>query len=646
VIRRRPVVGSAVSAVAIVLLGLVLHAQQGPRPTFRGGTDLVQLDVVVLDKDRHPVTGLTAEDFVVLEDGKPRPIQAFAPVTLPAPETATTSTRAAWTRTIADDVVTNQRAEEGRLVVILMDRTIPMEGPTTTARAIAKGAIDALGPNDLAAIVRDTGFANDGSQQDFTADRQRLYASIDRPFVGLVNPPQMTPNGLMRGTPEFLESGDCLCGLCALESLTRVATAMTADTRRQKVLFFIGSNIIFQSQPGDPCALHLKIARDRAFKAIDRADITLHSIDPSGLETLQPGADAFPASSRARGSALERQGNLAVLPDFTGGRTVLNMNDPQTVVPAIFQETQSYYLIAIPRTEGARDDDQRRNIRVRVNGRDDLIVRARTGYYAATPEDAPAPRDPVEASVDGVLPRTDLPLRIALTPHFRSDGRVDVNVLLGIDSENRDASTLNVLVGVLDEKAKPITTGRHTVELPAIDLMQTRADARLPPLDLKPGHYEVRVGVERGDGTTGSVYGDVDVPSLDDGPVALSGVTIQALPRPAGDMPLIMAPLQTMPTVRRTFSARDLVTAFVQVRAKDEKVRAALTLHARIVDDQDRVALDTSIDPAGLTFDDAGIANVPIVVPVETLAMGKYLLTIEATAGDRAQHRDVPFEVR
>jgi hypothetical protein len=107
-----------------------------------------------------------------------------------------------------------------------------------------------------------------------------------------------------------------------------------------------------------------------------------------------------------------------------------------------------------------------------------------------------------------------------------------------------------------------------------------------------------------------------------------------------------MAPLQTMPTVRRTFSADDLITAFVQVRAKDEKVRAALTLHARIVDDQDRVALDTSIDPAGLTFDDAGIANVPIVVPVETLAMGKYLLTIEATAGDRAQHRDVPFEVR
>jgi VWFA-related protein len=547
---------------------------------------------------------------------------------------------------VADDVVTNQRAEEGRLVVILMDRTIPMEAPTQTARAIAKAAVDSLGPNDLAAVVRDTGFANDGPQQDFTADRQRLYASIDRPFIGLVNPPQMGPGGLSRGEPELLRTGDCLCGLCALESLTRVAAAMAGDMRRQKVLFFIGSNIIFQSD--DLCSLHLKIARERAFKALDRGNVTLHSIDPTGLETLASGADAFPIDQRRLPSAtLARQGNLAVLPDYTGGRTVLNTNDPQAVVPAIFEESQSYYLIGIPRAEGGKEDDQRRNIKVRVKGRDDLIVRARTGYYAATPGETSVPRDPVEASVDGVLPKTDLPLRVALTPRFTHDGGVDVGVLLHVDDASREASTLDVLVGVFDEKAKPVTNARHTVELPAIGETQPRADAQLPPLDLKPGHYEVRIGVERhGDGTTGSVYGYVDVPDVDDEPVALSGVTLQALPRPVGDAPLALTPLLTMPTLRRTFTSGDLVTAFVQVRVKDEKDRASLTLHARIVDDQDRVALDVPIDAARLAFNEAGIADVPVAVPVETLASGKYLLTIEAAAGDRRAHRDVPFEVR
>src|SRR6187551_1856152 len=52
---------------AVLFCGaLVLHAQQEPpRPEFRAGTDIVTLDVVVLDKDRKPVRGLTVADFVV-----------------------------------------------------------------------------------------------------------------------------------------------------------------------------------------------------------------------------------------------------------------------------------------------------------------------------------------------------------------------------------------------------------------------------------------------------------------------------------------------------------------------------------------------------------------------------------------------------
>ncbi len=634
-----------VAACAILAASVVLPAQ-GQRPTFRGGTDLVQLDVLVLDKDRHPVTGLTAADFVVLEDGKPRPIQAFAPVTLPAAAPASSSSpRAAWTRTVADDVVTNQRAEEGRLVVIMMDMSIPAGGMTTVARRIAHAAVDNLGPNDLAAVVGSSTFTGDGTAQDFTSDRQRLNAAVDAPFMGLTKAPPTGPSEGVDYIPTLEDSISCYCGICQWEAIARAANALRAETRRQKVLLFIARDLRVQvSAVESSCAFEVRYARERAFRALDRANIVVHSIDPSGLETL-----AATASGARRTSAdanLFRQANLAVIADYTGGRTVVSTNDPERLVPELFQETATYYLIGIPRAEGGKDADQRRNLRVRVKGRDDLIVRARTGYYAATPEDTPAPRDPVEASVGGVLPKMDLPLRVALTPRFRAGGGVDVGVLLRAD-DSREASTLDVLVGVFDEKAKPVTNARHTVELPAITDTQTRADAQLPPLDLKPGHYEVRIGVERrGDSTTGSVYGYVDVPDLGDGPIALSGVTMQALPRPSGELPLTIAPLLTSPTLRRTFSARDLVTAFVQVRVKDEKDRAALTLHARVVDDQDRVALDAPTDLARVTFDDDGIASVPVDVPVETLAPGKYLLTIEAAIHDHGQHRDVPFEVR
>ena len=55
--------------------------QEQPQ-TFRTNTDVVQVDVSVLDRNRVPVQGLTVDDFTVLEDGKPRPIVAFAPISV------------------------------------------------------------------------------------------------------------------------------------------------------------------------------------------------------------------------------------------------------------------------------------------------------------------------------------------------------------------------------------------------------------------------------------------------------------------------------------------------------------------------------------------------------------------------------------
>ena len=95
---------------AIAAVSLNLHAQSPPqRPLFRGGTDLVQVDVSVLDGKRRPVRGLTAEDFSILEDGQPREIQAFTEVYLPDRVRAQD---AACMRVVPSDVATNQTAQE------------------------------------------------------------------------------------------------------------------------------------------------------------------------------------------------------------------------------------------------------------------------------------------------------------------------------------------------------------------------------------------------------------------------------------------------------------------------------------------------------------------------------------------------------
>ena len=94
-------------------------AQTPQTPVFRSTIDLVHLDVSVLDKDRRPVRGLTAEDFTVLEDGKPQSIVAFTAVDVPE----NPPTPAAWSGRAPADVQSNEGVQDpdGRLFVVLLD---------------------------------------------------------------------------------------------------------------------------------------------------------------------------------------------------------------------------------------------------------------------------------------------------------------------------------------------------------------------------------------------------------------------------------------------------------------------------------------------------------------------------------------------
>ncbi len=53
-------------------------AQKGQQPRFSVAVNLVSLDVEVLDQLKNPVLGLTAADFVVKENGKPKEVSNFA----------------------------------------------------------------------------------------------------------------------------------------------------------------------------------------------------------------------------------------------------------------------------------------------------------------------------------------------------------------------------------------------------------------------------------------------------------------------------------------------------------------------------------------------------------------------------------------
>ena len=67
-------------AMSVILPMDGVSAQQPAEPRFSASTTAVIVDVVVRDKQKHPVAGLTADDFTVFEDGKRQQITSFAAV--------------------------------------------------------------------------------------------------------------------------------------------------------------------------------------------------------------------------------------------------------------------------------------------------------------------------------------------------------------------------------------------------------------------------------------------------------------------------------------------------------------------------------------------------------------------------------------
>jgi hypothetical protein len=127
------VVAGAIGAASVAL------ARQAPQtPVFRASATVVQLDVSVLDKDGQPVRGLKADDFTVLEDGKPQKVVAFDPIDVADVVTSTAASEAAWTREVSPDVVTNQ-LDNKRLVLLVLDDATLVQGFDPTGSLCGTG---------------------------------------------------------------------------------------------------------------------------------------------------------------------------------------------------------------------------------------------------------------------------------------------------------------------------------------------------------------------------------------------------------------------------------------------------------------------------------------------------------------------------
>jgi VWFA-related protein len=638
---------TGVLSTPVVALGLaaVLAARQGPAPTFRAGVELIQLDVSVLDKGRHPVHGLSAADFTVRVDGIVRPVVAFKAVTLPPPPPPPS---APWIRDVAPDVVTNTHPGGRAIVIMIDDATVtPMAGNLSPnfwmlkGRVTARRVVDELGADDVAAVVFTS---NNHTAQGFTNDRARLLTAIDTSV--LLPPAQLRVNtGVPYGktsSPE--QNGYCYCGVCSVEALANVAESLRSLPQQRKIIIYLSSGVGIRPDINDACNMMRREAQLSALRKAALANVTINPIDPQGFVPYVDDPDN-PNSSLSY---------LRTMAESTGGRAVVNNNDMDLEVPRVLAESSSYYLLGVEST-GVVKDGRFHEIDVRVS-RPDLEVRTRKGYYDPTTTErkataAVAASGDLDGSIEGVMPKSDFPMDVAVAPFADRQGTLAIVLGATQPGNGAERSTprteqIEVVASLFNPETGKFIGSRRS----RLNLAWNRTDASagyyevLARLPVTGGRYEVRLGLKTGDARTASVYTFAEVPNFSGDALSLSGLVLNVQPAARVAPSNAFADLMPLvPTARRRFRATDRVAGFVRVYQKRWTSAAAVTM--RITDERNAVgAIRTTRLEEPPNRATNGV-DYRFDVPVAGLPKGEYLLSVDVEAGDRTDRRAARFTI-
>jgi VWFA-related protein len=517
-------------------------------------TELVQIDVLVADKNNKPVAGLKREDFELYDNNKPQHINNFS--------YEETDKRRVGDKTIEANSLPRAIAagELKRVIAFVVDTLhIKFEDIYQTRKMLEDFVDSKMQPGDLVLILPTGG--GSGVLQQFTSDRRILHRAIDRlrplffsndptPYrsfarlggtaggqagtLGRRANPSSIPGaaGNLGAMPDTLEEADVRATLSALNETIKSMARLPG----RKVSVFVSEGLrIFATRTTNDLDMTTSLAA--------RANVVFYTIDPRGLDplVLMPGDEldqsvdvataVANASDQKRDDFHESQDSLRAIAADTGGKFFGNNNDIKQGLDVILDENAAYYMLGFY-PEAARWDGKFHKIKVVVHNRPDLTVSFRKGYLAKSPQaDTPLKLDPKVAeaieAISSPLVRRDLDLR--LTPLYTDNAQREplVTLLLHIDAsklsftqaEGRYQNSLDELGFVLDANGKTIDKFSNTLNLnlqPAThDAVLKRGLVASRTLNVKPGVYQIRLFVrEPTSGLIGTANDYIEIPDM------------------------------------------------------------------------------------------------------------------------------------
>jgi VWFA-related protein len=383
----------------LVSLSLVTaQAQQAP-PVFRSGARLIVQTVSVKDRDGRVIEGLTANDFVVSEDGEPQTVSfvefqrlpdrpAEARAASPAPrEPAVVSAPSATQGQITIPPPGDARYRDRRLLVLYFDLTAMPPADQMRAYTAAQTFIDTqMQPSDLLAIMTFGGGAV-RVKQDFTGDRGALREVMQTLIFGDDKDGDGIPDNTDIGTAFGQDDAEfSILNTDRQLSALQTAATMLRGLPEQKALVYFASGLRLN---GVDNQAQLRATTNAAI----RANVALHPIDARGLVAQAPLGDATRPSPGGIGmfngqqaqnaltSFQRSQDTLYSLAKDTGGHAMFDYNDLSLGIAQAAQSVTSYYMLGYYSTHPANDG---RFHRIRVSLRNPSLgeLAYRQGYFS------------------------------------------------------------------------------------------------------------------------------------------------------------------------------------------------------------------------------------------------------------------------
>ena len=606
----------------LILAAAQQPSQPQPKPGFTSSVTVVEVDVVVTDKSGRLVRGLRQEDFAIAEDGRPVEIASFSAVDAPA---APADAPMPPSDRSGSAFAANERPRDGRLVLIVLDDVQIgfTAGRMKTVKQVARRAVERLGPDDVAGVMMTSGRSS--AQTEFTTDRARLLAAIDR----------FMPQGehdlpdIASGLPTVDGAGSATDlrqdkrTYSAITRLTGAARTLGTIPHRRKGVLLISQGFPRIGDTADAIREFMLTAQ--------RHNIAVYTVDPCGLET-----DA--------GCTRTTRQNLRSMAEETGGFATINSNAPDAAVDRMLAETGTYYLLGYY-SPAAPNDGKRHRISVTTRV-PDVEIRAREGYESPSRTAKAVNGTPLELLTGSAIQTAGLTMRVVAIPTPLATAP-SAAVIVGIELPTTVATRagrVEFAVTAIDQGGKARSRVRFTTRFSRADTKAsswTRTGSRI---DLPPGDYQLRVAAIGGDKTQGSVYLDVSVPKFD-GNVGVGGLSLGAASAVAvTEADRLRGVLALIPLATNELAPGVPVEGQIPIRVDKKLASSPLTITSMLVrEDGTTLPLDRT-EAAGRDYAGAGGKVYRVALPA-TLAAGRYRLAVEVSLGRTTVARDLGFSV-